>query len=79
MLMPLFRPGANPIMNMTEAPAALYFTGHPGVFAMPPFVAALPPLYCVAIGLWRQNAPPTATGAVFLAVHFVHAPKNLRR
>ena len=132
MLMPLFHPETNPIMNMTETSAVLdvcekilgslcialmvfivhkdaslfsvadgreklffvlamvvllanffgwtlYFAGHQSVFVMMLFIVALPPLYYVAIGLWRQNTPLTVTGALFLAVHFVHVLGNLRR
>ena len=131
MLMPLFRPETNPIMNMPEASAALdicekilgslcvalmifivhkdaamfsvsdgrermfftlavilllanfagwalYFTGHQSLFVMMLFIVALPPVYYVAIGLWRQNTPLTICGALFLAVHFVHALGNLK-
>jgi hypothetical protein len=35
-------------------------------------------LYYVTIGLWRQNVPLTATGAIFLVVHFTHVLGNLR-
>lgn len=132
MLMPLFHPETNPIMNMTETSAVLdvcekilgslcialmvfivhkdaslfsvadgreklffvlamvvllanffgwtlYFAGHQSVFVMMLFIVALPPLYYVAIGLWRQNTPLTVTGALFLAVHFLHVLGNLRR
>lgn len=40
---------------------------------MCPGRAAVPPLYYVTIGLWRQNEPLTAAGAIFLVVHFIHA------
>ena len=56
----------------------LYFMGHQSVFVMMFFIVLMPPLYYVAIGLWRQNVPLTAFGAVFLAVHFVHVYGNLR-
>lgn len=39
----------------------------------------MPLLYYVAIGLWRKNTPLVITGAVFLAVHFVHVLGNLRK
>lgn len=130
-LMPLFHPETNPIMNMTETSAALdfcekflgslcialmifvihkdalafsvangreklffilavvillasffgwalYFTGHQSIFVMLFFIVTMPPLYYVAIGLWRQNTPLAVTGAVFLAVHFFHVLGNLR-
>ena len=57
----------------------LYFTGHQSIFVMMFFIVAMPPLYYVAIGLWRQNMPLVVTGAVFLAVHFFHVLGNLRR
>jgi len=57
----------------------LYFTGHQSIFVMMLFIVAMPPLYYVAVGLWRQNTPLVITGAVFLAVHFFHVLGNLRR
>ncbi len=57
----------------------LYFTGHQSTFVMMLFIATMPPLYYVTIGLWRQNTPLAVTGAVFLAVHFFHVLGNLRR
>ena len=57
----------------------LYFTGHQSIFVMMLFIVAMPPLYYVAVGLWRQNIPLVVTGAVFLAVHFFHVLGNLRR
>ncbi len=57
----------------------LYFTGHQSIFMMMLFIVSMPPLYYVAIGLWRQNTPLVVTGAVFLAVHFFHVLGNLRR
>ena len=56
----------------------LYFTGHQSIFVMMFFIVLLPPLYYVTIGLWRQNVPLTATGAIFLVVHFTHVLGNLR-
>ncbi len=56
---------------------ALYFTGHQSTFVMMLFIVTMPPLYYVAIGLWRQNTPLAITGAVFLAVHFFHVLGNL--
>ena len=47
-------------------------------FVMMFFIVLLPPLYYVTIGLWRQNVPLTATGAIFLVVHFAHVLGNLR-
>ena len=57
---------------------ALYFTGHQSVFIMMLFIVALPPLYYVAIGLWRRNTLLTICGILFLAVHFTHVSGNLR-
>lgn len=55
----------------------LYFTGHQSKFVMMFFIVMMPPLYYVAIGLWRQNTPLAVTGSVFLAVHFFHVLRNL--
>ena len=55
----------------------LYFTGHQSIFVMIFFIVAMPPLYYMAIGLWRQNTLLVVTGAVFLAVHFCHVLVNL--
>ncbi|MCR4951047.1 MAG: hypothetical protein K6A40_06980, partial [Solobacterium sp.] len=57
---------------------ALYFMGHQSTFVMLLFIVAMPPLYYVSIGLWRQNTPLTVTGVLFLAVHFFHVLGNLR-
>ena len=56
---------------------ALYYTGHRSVFVMMAFIVAMPPLYYVATGLWRQNTPLTVAGAVFFLIHFVHVWGNL--
>ena len=56
----------------------LYFTGHQSVFVMMFFIVLMPPLYYVAIGLWRRNVALAVTGVVFLAVHFMHVYGNLR-
>ena len=56
----------------------LYFAGHQSILVMMLFIVAMPPLYYVAIGFWRQNTPLAVTGAVFLAVHFFHVLGNLR-
>ena len=56
---------------------ALYFTGHQSVFIMMLFLVAMPPLYYVAIGLWRKNVLLVGAGAVFLVVHFAHVYGNL--
>ena len=57
---------------------ALYFTGHQSIFVMMLFIVAMPPLYYVAVGLWRQNTPLAVIGTVFLVVHFFHVLGNLR-
>ena len=50
----------------------LYFGGHQSVFVMMLFIVMMPPLYYVAIGLWRRNVLLAALGTVFLVVHFLH-------
>ncbi len=57
---------------------ALYFTGHQSTFVMMLFIVTMPPLYYVAIGLWRQNIPLAVNGSVFLVVHFFHVLGNLQ-
>ena len=57
---------------------ALYFAGHQSVFVMMLFIVALPPLYYVAISLWRKNTPLMVTGILFFAVHFTHVLGNLK-
>ena len=56
----------------------LYFMGHQSVFVMMFFIVLMPPLYYVAIGLWRRNVPLAVVGVVFLAVHFAHVYGNLK-
>lgn len=56
----------------------LYFTGHQNIFVMMFFIVALPPLYYVFIGLWRNNIILTVTGCMFLGVHFIHVLDNLK-
>lgn len=56
----------------------LYFTGHQSILVMMLFIVTMPPLYYVAIGLWRQNTPLAVAGGLFLAVHFFHVLGNLR-
>ena len=43
------------------------------------FIVAMPPLYYVAIGLWRGNTPLAVTGVMFFAVHFIHVLGNLKK
>ena len=56
----------------------LYFAGYRGLFVMMAFIVTLPPLYYVAVGLWRKNTPLALAGAVFLAVHFTQVLGNLK-
>ena len=56
----------------------LYFGGNQSVFVMMLFIVVMPPLYYVAIGLWRRNVLLTAVGVVFLVVHFLHVYGNLK-
>ena len=132
MVMPLFRPETNPIMQMTETSMtldfcekilgslcialmvfvvhkdavlfsaaggrerlfftltvilllanyfgwALYYAGHQSVLIMMLFIVAIPPLFYVAVSLWRQNILLTVTGIIFFAVHFTHVLGNLTR
>ena len=55
----------------------LYFTGHQSVFVIMLFIVAMPPLYYVSIGLWRQNTLLVLAAAVFYTVHFLHVLGNL--
>lgn len=55
----------------------LYFYGYQSPEVMLFFIVALPPLYYVCIGLWRENWPLLATGALFELVHFLHVFGNL--
>ena len=57
---------------------ALYFVGHQSVFLMMLFLVALPPLYYVAIGMWRRNVPLAVVGVLFFAIHFIHVFANLK-
>lgn len=56
----------------------IYFTGHQNLFIMMLFIVAMPPLYYVFIGLWRNNMMLTITGCLFLVVHFCHVLGNLK-
>lgn len=57
----------------------LYFHGYQSIGIMMFFIVALPPLYYVCIGLWRQNRLLVFTGIIFLAVHFTHVLDNLKQ
>ena len=57
---------------------ALYFSGHQSVLVMMLFIVAIPPLYYVAVGLWRRNVPLAVIGTLFFAVHFIHVFENLK-
>ena len=81
MVMPLFRLETNPIMNMVETSAALDVCEKvlgSLCIALMHFIVVMPPLYYVAVGLWRRNVPLAVTGVVFLVVHFMHVYGNLR-
>ena len=56
----------------------LYFAGHQSVFVMMLFIVVMPPLYYVAVGLWRRNVPLAFVGVLFLAVHFMNVYGSLR-
>lgn len=43
----------------------LCFMGHQSLFVMLLFIVALPPLFYVFVGLWRNNGPLFVTGSVF--------------
>lgn len=55
----------------------LYFHGYQSLGIMMFFIVVLPPLYYICIGLWRENWPLLAAGALFEIVHFTHVFKNL--
>jgi len=55
----------------------LYFNGHQAIGLMLFFIVALPPLYYVFIGLWRENWILSVISAAFGAVHFIHVWGNL--
>ncbi len=54
----------------------LYFNGHQSLGIIMFFIVALPPLYYVCIGLWRENRLLLITGTVFEIVHFIHVYGN---
>lgn len=54
-----------------------YFNGCQSIPVMMIFIVALPPLYYVFIGLWRQNWVLFVVGIAFEAVHFIHVWGNL--
>lgn len=56
----------------------LYFSGHQSFGVMMFFIVALPPLYYVCIGLWRENWLLLLAGIVFETVHFIHVYGNLK-
>lgn len=56
----------------------LYFYGRQSLEIMMFFIVALPPLYYVCIGLWRENWILLVAGAAFELVHFVHIYGNLK-
>lgn len=56
----------------------LYFAGHQTLAVMMIFIVALPPLFYVFIGLWRNNPALAVMGLIFEAVHFTHVFCNLK-
>lgn len=56
----------------------LYFNGHQTTGIMMFFIVALPPLYYVFIGLWRENWLLLSTGILFEIIHFSHVYGNLK-
>lgn len=55
----------------------LYFSGHQSIFIMMLFIVAMPPLFYLAIGLWRRNVPLAVAGGLFFVIHFTHVFRNL--
>ncbi len=55
-----------------------YFHGYQTFGIMMFFIVALPPLYYVCIGLWRENLMLCMIGIVFEMIHFVHVYANLK-
>lgn len=55
----------------------LYFGGYQSVAIMTVFLVAMPPLYYVAIGLWRKNYVLVGFGVLFLVFHFSNALTSL--
>ena len=56
----------------------IYFAGIRTAAVMLIFIVAMPPLYYLFIGLWRENYILAGTAAVFLCVHFSHVFLDLR-
>lgn len=56
----------------------IYFAGTRTNAVMLIFIVAMPPLYYLFIGLWRDNYILVGTAAAFLCVHFSHVCLNLR-
>lgn len=56
----------------------LYFRGHQSLGVMVFYLAALPPLYYVFIGLWRGNPILLIAGALFTPIHVLHVYNNLK-
>lgn len=57
---------------------SMYFTGNQSVLVMMLFIVVMPPLYYIAIGLWRRNIPLSIVGIAFLVIHFIHVLGNLK-
>lgn len=56
----------------------LYFNGYQSIAVMMFFIAILPPLYYVCIGLWRHNLVLVFTAIPFLFIYFIHVLGNLK-
>ena len=57
---------------------SLYFNGHQSMAIMIGFLAVLPPLYYVFIGLWRSNTALVITSFLFLVTHITNVWNNLK-
>ena len=55
----------------------LYFGGYQSVAIMMVFLVVMPPLYYVAIGLWRKNYILAIISGLFLIFHFSNALTSL--
>ena len=55
----------------------LYFGGYQSVAIMMVFLVVMPPLYYVAIGLWRKNYVLVIIGGLFWIFHFSNALTSL--
>lgn len=55
----------------------LYFGGYQSIAIMIIFLVAMPPLYYIAIGLWRKNYILAIIGGLFWVFHFSNALTRL--